>query len=197
VFVVVLRKIIGFGWVTDVPHQWERHTPINFPHAIEVIIFVIYVWLSLYIGNGQTIGKRLMRTRVLSRSHERLSVWHALERSLGYGASFLKAASGSHSTLPSATDNARMIVSRRQSSSTQGHRFGFGPLPPERNEPDAALGNEDREDRPVWHAPPTEFGRRLAARRRPTHPGGGTGTRSANAPCFRHVQRPLTDRAPA
>lgn len=94
IVVVLLRKVIGFGWEAYVPHQWERHTLINFPHAIDVVIFVAFFSLSLYLGQGQTIGKRLTRTRVLSLSHERLSLWHSLERALGYGASFLEGGLG-------------------------------------------------------------------------------------------------------
>lgn len=95
-FVVVasLRKISILIWQLYVPHQWESHTLINLPHAIDVIIFVIYFCLAHYLGNGQTFGKRLMRIRVLSLTHQRISLWQALERSLGYGASFLEGGFG-------------------------------------------------------------------------------------------------------
>jgi uncharacterized RDD family membrane protein YckC len=58
------------------------------------------VWLVLYFGligwatNGLTLGKRLMRIRVVSLTHPRISLWQAIERALGYGASALEAGTG-------------------------------------------------------------------------------------------------------
>jgi len=49
---------------------------------------------SLYLGKGRTIGKRIMRIRVLSLVHDRVSLWHSVERALGYGASALEAGFG-------------------------------------------------------------------------------------------------------
>ncbi len=48
---------------------------------------VIYFTLSFYFWKGQTIGKRILRLRVISLYHEHLGFWHCLERSLGYFAS--------------------------------------------------------------------------------------------------------------
>jgi len=94
VLVSLLRKPVEFLWGTYAPHQWERHTLINPPHVLDVIVLVLYFCLALYIGNGQTFGKRVMRIRVVSLTHERITFWQALERSLGYGASFLEAGFG-------------------------------------------------------------------------------------------------------
>ena len=55
---------------------------------------VLYFTLSLYLGKGRTIGKRICRIRVVSLVHEHISFWHAFERSLGYGASALEAGFG-------------------------------------------------------------------------------------------------------
>lgn len=52
--------------------------------------FVFYFGLSTYLGNGQTIGKRLLKIRVISLVHTRMSLWHSIERALGYGASILE-----------------------------------------------------------------------------------------------------------
>lgn len=58
------------------------------------------VWLILYFGifvwktNGLTPGKRLLRIRILSLSHPRISFWQAVERALGYGASALEGGFG-------------------------------------------------------------------------------------------------------
>jgi len=58
------------------------------------------VWLVLYFGligwttNGLTLGKRLLGIRVVSLTHPRISLWQAIERALGYGASALEAGTG-------------------------------------------------------------------------------------------------------
>jgi GST-like protein len=57
-------------------------------------ILVLYFGLSTYLGGGQTLGKRLLRIRVASLIHDRLSLWHCLERALGYGASALEGGFG-------------------------------------------------------------------------------------------------------
>jgi uncharacterized RDD family membrane protein YckC len=44
----------------------------------------------VYIGNGKTLGKRLLHIRVVSLVHHRMSLWHSFERALGYGASTLE-----------------------------------------------------------------------------------------------------------
>ena len=59
-----------------------------------VIWLVLYFTLSLYFGRGRTPGKRLCRIQVVSLVHDRISLWHALERALGYGASALEAGFG-------------------------------------------------------------------------------------------------------
>jgi uncharacterized RDD family membrane protein YckC len=58
------------------------------------------VWLVLYFGlfvwgtNGQTPGKRLLRIRVVSLTQAKITLWQAIERALGYGASALEAGFG-------------------------------------------------------------------------------------------------------
>jgi len=51
---------------------------------------VAYFGLATYFGRGRTPGKALLGIRVLSLAHERLSLWHSVERALGYGASMLE-----------------------------------------------------------------------------------------------------------
>ena len=51
---------------------------------------VIYFSMSFYMGRGQTIGKYLLKIRVVSLYHKDLGFWHCLERSLGYFASALE-----------------------------------------------------------------------------------------------------------
>jgi len=58
------------------------------------VYLVLFFGASLYLGKGRTIGKRVMRIRVLSLVHDRVSLWHSVERALGYGASALEAGFG-------------------------------------------------------------------------------------------------------
>jgi uncharacterized RDD family membrane protein YckC len=90
VLVALLRKPVQFLWERYVPHQWEQHTLINLAHVLDLIVLILYFCLALYLGNGKTIGKRVMRIRVVSLTHQHITLWQALERAVGYGASFLE-----------------------------------------------------------------------------------------------------------
>ena len=68
--------------------KWDFHEPSN------IVFALLYFGLSLYFGNGRTIGKRLMGIRVVSLVHDRITFWQAMERALGYGASILEGGFG-------------------------------------------------------------------------------------------------------
>ncbi|HTX88845.1 MAG TPA: RDD family protein [Bacteroidales bacterium] len=51
---------------------------------------VLYFTLWFRGRRGQTPGKFLVRIRVISLYHERIGLWHSIERSLGYFASALE-----------------------------------------------------------------------------------------------------------
>ena len=59
-----------------------------------VLIVVLYFGLATFFGRGRTIGKRICGIRVVSLVHERLTLWHCMERTLGYSASSLEAGLG-------------------------------------------------------------------------------------------------------
>ena len=59
-------------------------------HWYSFIFLVLYFGLFTYWSNGRTPGKWLMKIRVVSVAHEHLSLWHSIERALGYGASALE-----------------------------------------------------------------------------------------------------------
>ncbi len=59
-------------------------------HWYSILFVVVYFGLFTYWGNGKTPGKWLMKIRVVSLTHEHISLWHAIERALGYGASALE-----------------------------------------------------------------------------------------------------------
>jgi uncharacterized RDD family membrane protein YckC len=78
-----------FGLVNE-----DVHLVFDYEHWYSIIPLVAYYSLSIYYGNGKTLGKRLMGIRVVSVVHEKIGFWHALERALGYGASFLECGFG-------------------------------------------------------------------------------------------------------
>ncbi|MGA2131192.1 MAG: RDD family protein [Bryobacteraceae bacterium] len=64
-------------------HEWAKI-------LFEIVVPVLYFGLATFIWNGRTPGKRLFRIRVISLVHEHMSLWHSIERALGYGAAALE-----------------------------------------------------------------------------------------------------------
>ena len=54
----------------------------------------LYFGVALKLGKGQTPGKYFMKIRVVSLTQHGISWWTAIERALGYGASFLEGGFG-------------------------------------------------------------------------------------------------------
>jgi uncharacterized RDD family membrane protein YckC len=67
---------------------------INPFHGWEILSLPLYFGLWTYFGHGQTLGKKVLKIRVVSLTHEHLTLWHSIERSLGYGASILEGGFG-------------------------------------------------------------------------------------------------------
>jgi uncharacterized RDD family membrane protein YckC len=103
--VVFMIVAIAVVWATsDGGGRFQVTTPETRAHQTEVtrvelkffsnwysvIWWVVYFGLATYLGKGQTPGKRIMRIRVVSLVHGHLSLWHSIERALGYGASALE-----------------------------------------------------------------------------------------------------------
>src|SRR5580658_5502526 len=61
-----------------------------FENWYSIVYLVLFFGLSVYLGNGRTLGKRVMGIRVVSLVHHKMSLWHSIERALGYGASALE-----------------------------------------------------------------------------------------------------------
>jgi len=55
-----------------------------------IVWTVLYFGLATYIGNGKTPGKWMLGIRIVSLTHEKISLWHSIERALGYGYSLLE-----------------------------------------------------------------------------------------------------------
>jgi uncharacterized RDD family membrane protein YckC len=51
---------------------------------------VLYFSLATYAGNGKTPGKWILGIRTVSLVHTRMTLWHSVERALGYSASLLE-----------------------------------------------------------------------------------------------------------
>jgi uncharacterized RDD family membrane protein YckC len=76
-------------------HQKNLHIElVPFHNWYSTILPVVYFGLLVWLTNGRTLGKWLTRLRVVSLAHERISLWHSVERALGYGASLLEPGSG-------------------------------------------------------------------------------------------------------
>ena len=74
--------------------QGDVNLPFDFRHWYSLIVLVLYYALATYWGNGRTPGKWIAGIRVVSLVHERVSLWHSIERALGYGASILECGFG-------------------------------------------------------------------------------------------------------
>jgi uncharacterized RDD family membrane protein YckC len=55
-----------------------------------VVVPVLYFGLFTWLGRGRSLGKRWLKIRVVSIAHRHLSLWHSIERALGYGAAALE-----------------------------------------------------------------------------------------------------------
>jgi uncharacterized RDD family membrane protein YckC len=75
-----------WGWVRP-----SARIVFSLNHAwYNVAWVVLYFGLTAYLGRGRTPGKALLGIRIVSLAHPRLSLWHSIERALGYGASMLE-----------------------------------------------------------------------------------------------------------
>jgi uncharacterized RDD family membrane protein YckC len=61
-----------------------------FDNWYSVVWLFLFLGVSNHVGNGRTIGKRLLKIRAVSLVHDRLRGWPAFERALAYGASALE-----------------------------------------------------------------------------------------------------------
>ena len=96
---IFVLAAVGIGLV----RAWFFHGPENINiefnpmhegNWYSIVYYVAFVAISNYLGNGQTLGKRLMKIRAVSLVHKRLWLWHSIERALGYGASALEGGFG-------------------------------------------------------------------------------------------------------
>jgi uncharacterized RDD family membrane protein YckC len=94
-FLAVIAAMISAVKFIPAVRSWDAthnvHIELNFfDNWYSVIYLALFFGLSLYWGHGRTLGKRLMKLRVISLHHNHLSLWTCIERALGYGASALE-----------------------------------------------------------------------------------------------------------
>jgi len=63
---------------------------LEFGSLASLAIAIGYFGAATFLGKGATIGKHLLGIRVVSLVHDHLSLWHSIERALGYTASSLE-----------------------------------------------------------------------------------------------------------
>jgi uncharacterized RDD family membrane protein YckC len=97
VAIVVLFLAISI----PIANIWEKthHVDVNlefkpFENWYSTLFPVVYFAIAVALTNGRTLGKWLTGIRIVSLRHDRISLWHSIERALGYGASLLEAGSG-------------------------------------------------------------------------------------------------------
>jgi uncharacterized RDD family membrane protein YckC len=94
----LVAAAVFVGLVGPAAWLWERLHPGIQAHIVltfsgresnwySIIFLSAYFTLSVYLTNGRPLGKRLCGIRIVSTVHERISLWHALERALGYAVS--------------------------------------------------------------------------------------------------------------
>jgi uncharacterized RDD family membrane protein YckC len=94
---VLLSAILLFAY-TYITGKFNTKNDIkidfNFENWYSLIATVVYFGLSTYFGNGKTLGKKLLKIRVVSITHPQMTLWQSIERSLGYAASLLEGGFG-------------------------------------------------------------------------------------------------------
>ena len=92
--VVIIWAPIEFGFHRYLLHEKDFSMVWDFHEKGNVVVLLLYWGLANYLGNGQTPGKWVARTRACSLTSERMGRWQAIERALGYGAAVLEGGLG-------------------------------------------------------------------------------------------------------
>ena len=76
--------------IPNINNEMHINVPEYFKIIFKLLIPVLYFGLITCFTNGYTIGKRIFRIRIVATNHKHLTLWHSIERSLGYYASSLE-----------------------------------------------------------------------------------------------------------
>jgi uncharacterized RDD family membrane protein YckC len=96
VVLAAVAVLTGYALVKD-PGLLHNHESVHielFKSKWGLALVVLYFGVLPRIWNGRTPGKRFFRLRVVSLSHERLTLWQCVERALGYAFSSLEGGFG-------------------------------------------------------------------------------------------------------
>jgi uncharacterized RDD family membrane protein YckC len=85
---------LEFSWRHYVLHQPHIDLHWDFHESGNLVVMLLYWGSATYFGKGKTVGKWILRIRVLSLTSERMGLWQSVERALGYGAAMLEAGLG-------------------------------------------------------------------------------------------------------
>lgn len=94
VLVALLLSLPGLWALAQGPRTGPLSLSFELGSLASVAVAVAYFGLATYFGKGRTVGKYLLGIRVVSLVHSHLSLWHCVERALGYAASSLEAGFG-------------------------------------------------------------------------------------------------------
>jgi len=92
--VLLLWGPLEFIWRRYVLHQIHIDLKWDFHEKGNIVIMFLYWGVANYFGNGQTPGKWVARTRVISLTRAHMGRWQSIERALGYGAAVLEGGLG-------------------------------------------------------------------------------------------------------
>jgi uncharacterized RDD family membrane protein YckC len=93
-FAVLIWFPLEFAWRRYLLHENNINLTWDFHEKGNIVVMLLYWGLGNYFGNGQTPGKWISRTRILSLTSEKLGRWQSVERALGYGAAVLEGGLG-------------------------------------------------------------------------------------------------------
>ena len=92
---LAVALIVGYTYFTGgFKNNADLKFEFNFENWYSLVGLVLYFGLATYFGNGKTLGKKLLKIRVVSLTHSKMTFFQSIERSLGYGASFLEGGFG-------------------------------------------------------------------------------------------------------
>jgi len=93
--VISAALILGYTYIRgEFGANKDIKIEFNFENWYSLVALVLYFGLATYFGNGKTLGKKLLKIRVVSLTHSKMTFFQSIERALGYGASFLEAGFG-------------------------------------------------------------------------------------------------------
>lgn len=96
IVVIILAAIEIRSFLSEIAKTPKAdHTFVINPfHSWSILVVILYSGLLTYFTKGRTLGKMIMKIKVVSLTHDHISLWHSIERALGYGASALEGGFG-------------------------------------------------------------------------------------------------------